>query len=223
MAEPLSRVAGKVVERLIGRSSRRRLQSSAGAAVLGAALGAAGGRAAAAGSRWRRATRTATSQRPDPAGGCRSTARTRPGIATPAQDRLAFAAFDLTSLDRTTRDGRCSAPWAAAAARMTDGLPIGRTETRPQAPPIDTGEALGLRPANLTVTVGFGPSLFDDRFGLADQAPGRAPAASPALPGDSARPAIAAAVTSACRPAPTTRRSPSTSSATSPGSGVARW
>jgi deferrochelatase/peroxidase EfeB len=92
------------------------------------------------------------------------------GIATPAQDRLAFAAFDLSGFDRRAVMTMLGA-WTAAAARMTEGLPIGPTETLPQSPPIDTGEALGLSPANLTITVGFGASLFDDRFGLADQMP----------------------------------------------------
>src|SRR5581483_4051216 len=32
-------------------------------------------------------------------------------------------------------------------------------------PPVDTGEAVGLRPARLTLTFGFGPSLFE-RLGL---------------------------------------------------------
>ena len=42
---------------------------------------------------------------------------------------------------------------------------------QPQSPPVDTGEALGLPPAGLTITVGFGPSLFDKRFGLAAKRP----------------------------------------------------
>jgi deferrochelatase/peroxidase EfeB len=52
---------------------------------------------------------------------------------------------------------------------------------------VDTGEALGLSAANLTVTVGFGPSLFDDRFGLAGKRPA-ALAPIPALPGDTLDP-----------------------------------
>lgn len=104
------------------------------------------------------------------------------GIATPAQDRLAFAAFDVTSTDKRELM-QLLGTWAAASARMAAGLPIGATETVPQAPPIDTGEALGLSPANLTITVGFGPKLFDHRFGLAGKRPA-ALADIPPLPGD---------------------------------------
>jgi deferrochelatase/peroxidase EfeB len=104
------------------------------------------------------------------------------GIDTDAQDRLAFAAFDVTSLD--VEDLKVMlGKWSAAADRMTSGLPVGIVEGRPEAPPVDTGEALGLRPANLTITVGFGPSLFDDRFGLAKHRPA-ALEPIPHLPGD---------------------------------------
>lgn len=92
------------------------------------------------------------------------------GIATAAQDRLAFAAFDVRTSDPQQLQVLL-AKWAAAASRLTQGQPIGSTDTAPQSPPIDTGEALGLGPSNLTVTVGFGASLFDDRFGLADRRP----------------------------------------------------
>jgi deferrochelatase/peroxidase EfeB len=104
------------------------------------------------------------------------------GIATPAQDRLAFAAFDLTTTDPTAV-AQLLGTWAAAAAQMTKGLSVGAVDTAPQAPPIDTGEAVGLGARNLTITVGFGPSVFDDRFGLAHKRPA-ALADIPALPGD---------------------------------------
>src|SRR5579875_847961 len=110
------------------------------------------------------------------------------GIATPAQDRLAFAAFDVVTEDRTQLEGMLG-EWSAAAAQMTKGLLVGPTEADPQQPPVDTGEALGLRPSQLTVTVGFGPTLFDDRFGLAAKRPA-ALAPLPALPGDQLQPAI---------------------------------
>jgi deferrochelatase/peroxidase EfeB len=104
------------------------------------------------------------------------------GIATPAQDRLAFAAFDVTNPDPTALQSLL-ATWAAAAAQLTKGDPVGPVETAPQAPPVDTGEAMGLAASQLTITVGFGPSLFDDRFGLARHKPA-ALEKLPALPGD---------------------------------------
>ena len=108
------------------------------------------------------------------------------GIATPAQDRLAFAAFDVTSTDVTDVQSMLGA-WAAAASRMASGLPVGSVQTLPQSPPVDTGEALGLPPASVTITVGFGPSLFDKRVGLANRRPA-ALADLPALPGDALDP-----------------------------------
>lgn len=110
------------------------------------------------------------------------------GIDTATQDRLAFAAFDVTTTDRQKLMVMLGT-WAAAAAQMTRGITLGDDERSPLAPPIDTGEAVGLSAARLTITVGFGPSLFDDRFGLA----GKKPAALqelPPLPSDMLRPAI---------------------------------
>jgi deferrochelatase/peroxidase EfeB len=108
--------------------------------------------------------------------------RHQAGIATPAQDRLAFAAFDLTTTDVQAVQIMLGT-WAAAAAQLTKGLPIGAVETSPEAPPIDTGEAIGLGAARLTVTVGFGPSFFDERLGLGSVRPA-ALEDLPALPGD---------------------------------------
>jgi deferrochelatase/peroxidase EfeB len=104
------------------------------------------------------------------------------GIATPAQERMSFAAFDLKTTDRSELVALLRT-WTAAAELMTRGEPVATPDGELLAPPEDTGEAEGLRPGRLTVTVGFGPSLFDDRFGLASQRPA-ALAEIPRFPGD---------------------------------------
>jgi deferrochelatase/peroxidase EfeB len=95
------------------------------------------------------------------------------GITTPVQDRLHFAAFDLTRAATREDLERLLVAWTAAAAAMTQGHEIGEgaVDGGPLLPPDDTGEARGLPPSGLTITFGFGPSLFDDRFGLADRRP----------------------------------------------------
>ncbi|MEV6807989.1 iron uptake transporter deferrochelatase/peroxidase subunit [Streptomyces sp. NPDC051132] len=105
------------------------------------------------------------------------------GIATPVQDRLHFAAFDVKTEDRD-EFVRMLKEWTAAARRMTAGKPVGEGAYGglAEAPPDDTGEALGLAPSRLTLTIGFGPSLFD-RFGLAGKRPA-ALADLPRFPGD---------------------------------------
>ncbi|GAA4845767.1 iron uptake transporter deferrochelatase/peroxidase subunit [Saccharopolyspora rosea] len=95
------------------------------------------------------------------------------GITTPAQDRMHFVAFDVTTRDRGELVGLLR-EWTRAAERMTAGqeaVDRGAVAGAGEAPPGDTGEALDLPPSGLTLTVGFGPSLFDDRFGLAAQRP----------------------------------------------------
>lgn len=100
------------------------------------------------------------------------------GITTPAQDRLHFAAFDVTTGSRSQLIALLKA-WTEAADRMTRGLPageVGPTEGASNLPPDDTGEAIGLAASGLTITFGFGPGLFRDaegrdRFGIADRQP----------------------------------------------------
>ncbi|MFJ3497218.1 iron uptake transporter deferrochelatase/peroxidase subunit [Streptomyces sp. NPDC086091] len=93
------------------------------------------------------------------------------GIATPVQDRLHFAAFDVTTTDRAALVALLK-DWTAAARRMAAGEAVGEGAYGglAEAPPDDTGEALGLKPSRLTLTVGFGPSLFG-KFGLGDRRP----------------------------------------------------
>jgi len=118
------------------------------------------------------------------------------GIVTPAQDRLHFVAFDVITKDRD-RLVTLLQDWTAAAARMTAGQDagaIGAVNGIPEAPPDDTGEALDLPPAGLTLTIGFGATLFrdaagTDRFGLAARRP-EALSELPRFPGDALQPEI---------------------------------
>lgn len=100
------------------------------------------------------------------------------GITTPVQDHLHFASFDM--MPRTDRNDLISLlqDWSYAASRMTQGLEVsasGAVGGPTEAPPDDTGEALGLSAAGLTITIGFGPALFEnedgDRYGIASRRP----------------------------------------------------
>ncbi|MFT4127794.1 MAG: iron uptake transporter deferrochelatase/peroxidase subunit [Gordonia sp. (in: high G+C Gram-positive bacteria)] len=93
------------------------------------------------------------------------------GIITPQQNSLWFAAFDVNDGVLPQNLQVTLARWAAAASLMTQGKAVGPKDTRAGAPPVDTGEAFDLGPSRLTVTVGFGPTLFDDRFGLRGKQP----------------------------------------------------
>lgn len=118
------------------------------------------------------------------------------GIVTPAQDRLHFAAFDVLTEDRDDLVDLLKA-WTAAAARMCGGDyagPGGAVGGDYYGPPEDTGEAQGLPASGLTLTIGFGPSLFTtadgaDRFGIADRRP-EALQPLPGFPLDDLDPAI---------------------------------
>ncbi len=150
--------------------SRRGLLGLAGAGVAGLGLGIAGDRVVAS-----------------VAGGASSVdsavypfhGRHQAGIVTPAQDRLHFAAFDLSSGASRADLVELLRDWSVAAALMTAGKDVGEfgaVDGPYDAPPEDTGEAQGLATAGLTITFGFGPSLFEtaagtDRFGLAASRP----------------------------------------------------
>ena len=81
-----------------------------------------------------------------------------------------FAALDVTTTDVEELQ-RMLGRWAAIAARLTAGKLVSDSPVRTEQPPFDTGESMDLGPHSLTITVGFGPSLFDERFGLADRMP----------------------------------------------------
>ena len=80
-------------------------------------------------------------------------------------------------------------PWTVAAAEASAGEMVGDVNDVPLAPPDDTGETVGLLPSRLTVTFGFGPSLFEKPgLGLAAKRPA-ALRPLPPLPGDELSPA----------------------------------
>ncbi len=154
--------------------TRRRLLASAGAGAAGLGLGGATG--------YLVGQETAEAKS-DGTGSVPFYGVHQAGIDTPAQDRLHFAAFDLVSENRADLR-ELLREWSRAAAEMTAGEMIGDANGVELAPPDDTGETVGLLPSRLTVTIGFGPSLFERRgLGLG----GKQPAALrkiPALPGD---------------------------------------
>ncbi len=147
--------------------SRRAL---VGTGVAASAVGLVGGVIAS-----RSTAQAATPEAPDP---YNLRGVHQPGIITPVQDRLHFAAFDVTTTSRARLIALLKA-WTEAAERLMRGLPageVGPTEGDYRMPPDDTGEAIGLAASGLTITFGFGPSLFrdsegKDRFGIADRRP----------------------------------------------------
>lgn len=164
-----------------GGVSRRRLIGVSGtAAVVGVAAGAG---AYAAGRGSEQTAPTATSGAGTADGATTATAALdaaidfhgahQAGIVTPAQDRLHFVALDVVTKDRKALAAMLKT-WTRAAERMTAGAeaaPGGLVGGGPYAVPQDTGEAYGLPASGLTITIGYGPSLFDERFGLADRRP----------------------------------------------------
>lgn len=110
------------------------------------------------------------------------------GISTDTQDRLAFAAFDISPTASRADLVDMLRTWTAAAEAMTRGVMVPGESHSQEVPPADTGETIGLPPSQLTVTVGFGPGLFDQRFGLGARRPAQF-VELPALPGSTLDPA----------------------------------
>ncbi|SDD78604.1 iron uptake transporter deferrochelatase/peroxidase subunit [Paraburkholderia lycopersici] len=138
-------------------------------AALGASLGAASGLAKAAEAK-HHAMATDPMLAVEPFYG-----EHQGGIVTPQQAHTYVAAFDLTT---TSRDDVINLlrKWTESAAQMTQGRPAASLDgTGDDHPAPDSGDVLGLGPAGLTVTFGFGPGLFTsqekDRYGLASKRP----------------------------------------------------
>lgn len=176
-----------------GAASRRAvLSTGVGAGLAAATAGAvyAGSRAGAAASGSSGADSMAAPAGEDMSAAVPFRGVHQAGIVTPAQDRMHFVALDV--VPGTTREELTALlrAWTKATERMTLGAeaaPGGVAGGNPLAAPADTGEAMGLPASGLTMTIGFGPSLFDDRFGLADRRP-EALIELPAFRGDALRP-----------------------------------
>jgi deferrochelatase/peroxidase EfeB len=111
------------------------------------------------------------------------------GIQTEPQRYSVYMTFDMTSA--LAGDLKVLlARWSGAIAQLMQGATIGQVQPdRASAVGVDTGEALGLSPAGLTVTVGLGPGIFDGRYGLQSRRPALL-TPLPQLPSDQLQPGL---------------------------------
>jgi deferrochelatase/peroxidase EfeB len=109
------------------------------------------------------------------------------GILTPGpaakQAAACYAAFDVVAANKADLAGLLQTVTSRARS-LTSGV----DPSEHGFPPSDTVMGPTIPPDGLTITVSVGASLFDDRFGLAAQAP-RHLTAMPAFPDDSPDPA----------------------------------
>jgi deferrochelatase/peroxidase EfeB len=93
------------------------------------------------------------------------------GIETLPQKHAMVMTFALATQDAHDLQ-LLLARWSAAIGLMMEGGPVSQIEPmRASAIALDTGEALDLGPAALTVTIGLGPRVFSPELGLADHRP----------------------------------------------------
>jgi deferrochelatase/peroxidase EfeB len=152
------------------RSTRRGFLSAAGAAGVGAALAPS-------------AATAATSE----TGAVDFHGAHQAGIATPTQHYLQFLSLDLASGAEASDLRSVLQQLTRGASLIARGEPVGGLQTG-ELPPVDTGEALGLEPSQVTVTFGLGPRLFK-QVGLTHLRP--APLIDlPSFPGDELQPDI---------------------------------
>lgn len=107
------------------------------------------------------------------------------GIVTPQQTYTYIAAFDLQT-DKKQDVIDLFKQWTQASAVMSTGK-VEYAYENDWLPPKDTGEALGLSAARLTVTFGLGTTFFKkdgvDRYGISQKKPSNL-APIPAMPRD---------------------------------------
>lgn len=93
------------------------------------------------------------------------------GIATDVQTNIYFASLNVLVTSKQELQ-ELFKMWTPLAVRLMNGEIIGDSTANGMVPPKDTGEAKGLDAANLSITFGVGPSLFERKeFGLASKKP----------------------------------------------------
>jgi deferrochelatase/peroxidase EfeB len=96
------------------------------------------------------------------------------GIVTSAQSNTYFASLDVTTVKRRDLQDLLRS-WSDGAAKLTAGKLVSPEPVGARSPEPDSMEVVGLGPARLTLTFGFGPGIFEldgaDRFGLRARRP----------------------------------------------------
>jgi deferrochelatase/peroxidase EfeB len=96
------------------------------------------------------------------------------GIVTSAQSNTYFASLDVTTEKRQDLQDLLRS-WSDGAANLTAGKLVSPEPFGAAVPEPDSMEVVGLGPARLTLTFGFGPGIFEldgvDRFGLGARRP----------------------------------------------------
>ncbi|MCP2275200.1 Dyp-type peroxidase [Nocardia amikacinitolerans] len=157
-----------------GRVSRRALFGASLVTAGAAAVGAVAGRAT--------APEPTVPSRTEPFHGPRQA-----GIDTSAQSHALFLSVDVARPDRAVLRELLTG-WTATAAALTKGDPVPESPDTAPGFSAHTDFATDLDPARLTITFGLGPTLFDERFGLASRRP-RHLHPLPEFPGDALNPA----------------------------------
>ncbi|GLC88816.1 iron uptake transporter deferrochelatase/peroxidase subunit [Lysinibacillus piscis] len=82
------------------------------------------------------------------------------GIVTPVQTHIYFASLNVLLTSKQELQ-ELFKQWTPLVVRLMNGETMVEATTNTRVPTGDTGEAAGLDAANLSITVGIGPSLFD--------------------------------------------------------------